>query len=162
MTTHRPIAETDWPRILDIQRECYAQHFRESLEALKSRWAFSPDTCLVAEGPSGIIGYALSHPWRQGHAPALGIPLDEGISPDLLYIHDVAVSKGARGSGAASLLVRALTACAVANGLNRMALTSVQKSAPFWTRHGFTPAAVDDALESYGDDAVYMVSPLPV
>ena len=161
MTTYRPITKTDWPRILDIQRECYAPYFRESLVALQNRWTASPDSCFVAEGPAGIIGYALSHPWQQGHAPALGMPLGESISPDLLYIHDVAVSKEARGSGAASRLVRALTSRALADGLDRMALTSVQGSSHFWAHQGFAPAAVDGSLEGYGPDAVYMVKPLP-
>ncbi|VFQ45008.1 GNAT family N-acetyltransferase [Desulfoluna butyratoxydans] len=161
MLTYRPISAADWPRILDIQRENYSPSFIESLEALKSRWVASPTTCLVAEGPSGILGYALSHPWAQGHAPALDRPLDEGICPELLYIHDLAVAKSARGSGAASILVRALASCAAEAGMTRMALTSVQGSDPFWERHGFAPTPLENSLAGYGADAVYMTATIP-
>lgn len=161
MLTYRSISVTDWPRILDIQRESYSQSFVESLEALQSRWLASPTTCLVAEGPTNILGYALALPWKQGHAPALDTPLDGGLSPELLYIHDLAVAKSARGSGAASILVRALASCAAEAGMTRMALTSVQGSVPFWEHHGFAPTPLENSLAGYGADAVYMTATIP-
>jgi len=156
MLTFRPIKTTDWPRILVIQRECYTEEFRESLSALQSRWRVAPATCFVAENKTGVIGYALSHPWIHTDIPDLGIPLSHLIGSDLLYVHDVAVSTAARGTGTAALLIQTLIAHATTVHAGRMALTSVQGSAPYWEKYGFEIVDTARGLKGYGKEAIYM------
>ncbi|WP_300671367.1 GNAT family N-acetyltransferase [Desulfoluna sp.] len=156
MLTHRPITENDWPQILQIQKESYEENLQESLTALQSRWLMSPDFCFVAEADALVVGYALAHPWRNHHVPALGIPLEPPVNHTLLYMHDVAVSLASRGTGVAARLVNVLISRATACHVPHMALTSVQGSAPFWEKYGFQVVEYGGDLTGYGKGAVYM------
>lgn len=152
----RTIKENDWPSILRIQQECYGEEIQETLAALQSRWHLSPGSCFVVENECALMGYALSHPWKDHDVPALNIPLHALSGSGLLYVHDVAVSPSGRGSGAAALLVNALISSARAGNLCTMALTAVQDSGVFWKKYGFHVADYQGNLKGYGDGAAYM------
>jgi len=152
----RTIKESDWPSILRIQQECYGEEIQETLAALQSRWHLSPNACFVAETENTLIGYALSHPWKDQDVPTLDIPLQTLSGNDLLYVHDLAVSTSGRGSGAAALLVNAVTSSAMTGNLCTMALTAIQGSTVFWETYGFQVADYHGDLKGYGDGAAYM------
>jgi GNAT superfamily N-acetyltransferase len=147
-------------RIAEIVHPAYP----ESEEVPMERLALFPAGCLIAESPVGaVLGYAVSHPSRLGRPPALDSRL--GVLPadaDCLYLHDVALLPEARGLGLGDSLVVLLRALAARSGLALLALTAVNRSAPYWRRRGFLDHSGDGVLAakltSYGDDAVYMVS----
>ena len=152
----REIRDSDWPRILEIQRESYRNEMIETLEALQSRWRIAPGCCFTVEDEIPL-GYALAHPWGKDDIPALNVPiLNTTVSTDLLYVHDVAIAQAARRCGAAALLILALTERAKILDLPALALTSVQGSAPFWQKHQFQPAPYPNDMSTYGDGAIYM------
>ena len=151
----RGIRDSDWPRILEIQRESYISQMVETLETLQSRWHTAPECCFVVEDEIPM-GYALAHPWREDDIPALNVPISNTVTTDILYVHDVAISQAARGCGAAALLIQALIEHARVLGLPALALTSVQGSAPFWQKHQFQPAPYPYDMSTYGDGAIYM------
>ena len=69
----------------------------------------------------------------------------------------------ARRIGAASKIVKALTKHASVEGYQTMTLVAVNKSVPFWERHGFMVAEVPELygkLLSYEESARYMVKHL--
>lgn len=151
----------DLPAIMGIQARCYSAIVPESDVSMGAKLAASPATCFVAEGGGGIEAYLLALPWHFHSPPCLDATecrLPE--TPDTLYLHDLAVAPEARGSGAASALVRAFLAAQARFALPRASLIAIQESAPWWARHGFMRVAVDARLArrltSYGADACYM------
>lgn len=133
----------------------------EDRAVFAERLALYPRGCLVLAGPSGIDGYAVSHPIRAYEPPALGALL--GAIPgdaDQFYIHDVVVAAERRGGGVSGGAIRMLLA--IAEAYPSAALVSVYGTAGFWSRFGFHPAVGVDMtakLRPYGPDAVYMVRP---
>ena len=121
--------------------------------------------CLALAGPGGGLGYAFSHPWRLGDAPALDAFL--GALPERpagLYLHDIAMLPEARGRGAAGAAILRLTALAATERLAAMALVAVRGTGPFWARAGFVAAPdprLAAKLAAYGADARYMTRRLP-
>ena len=117
--------------------------------------------CLLLERAGDAVGYLISHPWRLGDPPALDSLLGAlPAAPDTWYLHDIALLDSARGTGAATAVLDLLLRSTPAARLVSLSLTAVNRSAPFWQRHGFERA--DDVvpaqrLRSYGDDACYMV-----
>jgi GNAT superfamily N-acetyltransferase len=135
--------------------------FPEDEAIVAERLALAPDGCRVLEGPNGPLGYAVSHPWREGQPPSLNTLLGRlPAQPDTWYIHDVALMPAARGTGAAAAIVAALIGLASAARLRSLSLVAVNASAGFWSRHGFSAIEAPDLTEklrSYGPDARYML-----
>jgi ribosomal protein S18 acetylase RimI-like enzyme len=134
--------------------------YPEARAVFAERLALYPEGCFVLDGEDGLAGYALSHPYVRDAAPALDSLL--GALParcDVYYIHDIAILRAARGSGAGEAIVSLLTAHARDAGFDTICLVAVNTSAPFWARHGFMVrevAGMREKLESYGDGAVCM------
>lgn len=81
---------------------------------------------------------------------------------NVLYLHDMAVEPALAGQGIAAQLLDAAIAHAQQRGVQQAALVAVQGAASYWQRRGFVPSEPADAqqqaqLQSYGDDACYMV-----
>lgn len=134
----------------------------ERPEVFAEKLRLFPTGCLVVERGDGVVGYALSHPWPCGAVP----PLDRflGALPRgaaCLFIHDVALTPGARGLGAGRSLLPRLDLVARRHGLGAMALVSVYGTESFWQGLGFTATEPEELAESYGASARYMTRPLP-
>ena len=113
---------------------------------------------------NGVVGYAISHPWRFGAPPKLdrclgALPADA----DLFYVHDVALLASQRGSGSGAMVVAHLVRLAMAADFPAMGLVAVHGSALFWQRCGFAVVADPDmraALGGYGAAARFMLRSL--
>jgi hypothetical protein len=74
----------------------------------------------------------------------------------------VALLPEARGLGLGDSLVELLRTLGARSGFPLLALTAVNRSAPYWRRRGFSDYSGDgmlaSKLASYGGDAVYMIS----
>ncbi|MEN3973540.1 GNAT family N-acetyltransferase [Emcibacter sp. SYSU 3D8] len=123
-----------------------------------------PDGCFILEMDGDPAGYVISHPWYYLRPPSLNV-LVERIPDDAstYYIHDLALLRRARRTGAGSAIVRTLVAHAHAAGLPNLSLIAVYDAAAFWRGHGFQ--RVDDPaltrqLAGYGAEASMMVRPL--
>jgi ribosomal protein S18 acetylase RimI-like enzyme len=136
--------------------------FPEDAAVFEERLKLYPPGCWVLGQGSDIAGYLVSHPWRFGTPPALNSQLGElPADASTYYIHDLTLLPAARGSGAASAIVRQILAHAMQRGFANVSLVAVSGSAPFWQTHGFRLKG-DDAdirreLVSYGGDAHFMV-----
>lgn len=164
MTDWRAMTDRDLDGVVAVARVAFPDHF-EDRACFAERLALYPVGCRVlADGEHRVLGYGIAYPWLGGSMPPLGALI--GVLPDaaeLLYLHDLALSPAARGTGAASGFVAWLVDHARSTGWARIALVAVNDAAPFWARQGF--AAVDGPalrakLASYGDDARYMVRDL--
>jgi N-acetylglutamate synthase-like GNAT family acetyltransferase len=81
-------------------------------------------------------------------------------SGEVLYLHDVALLPEAKKRGAVGSLLPLIYATARAAELDRLALTSVNGSAPVWRRYGFKEKSLPHLsaiLATYEDAAHYMV-----
>lgn len=155
----------DMPTVMYIQARCYQAIEPESLLSMSAKRLASPTTCLGAWRQRALLGYLLAVPVRWPQLPALNSPSCT-VPPDAdtLYLHDLALLPGARGSGAGGRLVRQALAAGQAMGLQGAALIAIQQSAAYWQGQGFTAAPPPDAatrakLASYGTGAQLMRRP---
>jgi len=135
--------------------------YPEDRAVFAERLALYPAGCRVFDTGHGLAAYVLSHPWNHGRPITLNQLLGAlPAHPDTYYVHDLALLHAARGTRAASAVVAALKAHAVARGFPSLSLVAVNDSMGFWTRHGFHPVAdpaIDRELESYDPAARFMV-----
>ena len=132
-------------------RACFADRLR-----------LYPSGCRVLANADGeVAGYLVAYPWRLDDAPALNARLDAlPETPDVLYLHDLALAHAARGGGHAKRGVHLAVQTARDAGLEQIALIAVNDAAPFWARQGFETrhsTNLTRKLAGYGEDAVYMI-----
>lgn len=161
----RPMRRSDLPAVLKVQADAHPAHYHEPVAALGSRLEAGAGHCLVAErrgdepdSSADLLGYAFAHPWS-GLPPALHEPLHRtgaaASSPEggaHLFLHDLAVTTEAQGSGvAAALLAGVKASCRHAF----VCLVAVGGAESYWARHGFR-AAPDVVLPANYGKAVCM------
>lgn len=135
--------------------------YPESADVFHERLSMYPAGCLVLEDEQGtLVGYAISHPWHRGQAPALDSLL-ESLPPaaSTYYLHDIALLPQARGQGAPSSLLALLLKQAEVAGLDEMSLVAVNGSQPYWQGQHFEvlrEPALMATLRSYGEDVCLM------
>lgn len=157
----RMMAETDIPAVLEIQAVCYTAVTPESDESLHAKLRASQSTCFIASLEGDTVGYLISLPWAFSSPPALNAETCRlPLSPDCLYLHDLAVTPNARKFGTGRALVDAFLARLGELGLGRASLVAVQNSAPYWERYGFRTVPLSEPLKAklstYGEGVVYM------
>ena len=147
-------------RVAETIHPAYPEHasiFTERLDLY-------PPGCLVLEINQTIQGYAIGHPSRIQHPPALNTLLGRlPRHPDAFHIHDLALLPTARGAGHANAAIEIFIEQAKALTLPRMSLIAVGESQNFWRRNGFEIAdqtPVRACLATYGDNAIFMTRPL--
>lgn len=157
----RAMTERDLDGVVAVARVAFPDHF-EDRDCFAERLALYPLGCRVlADDRDRVVGYGIAYPWVAGSMPPLNARI--GALPDaatLIYLHDLALSPNARGSGATGGFVAWLVDHARDAGWPRIALVAVNDAAPFWARQGF--AEIDSPelrakLATYGGDARYMV-----
>lgn len=159
----RPLSAADLGALLALQSRCYGAEFLESRSSFEAKLAATEDrsTCWMAWQGDAALAYAVALPVTEQALPTLNAPLCERVaSPDMLYLHDIAVSPDARSLGLAGRLLATLTERAQDLRLARLALIAVQGSVPYWERQGFEPWPARDALAaklaSFGASAQLM------
>ncbi len=164
--TIRPLAASDLPGLLAVQRACYGEGFVESAEVFARRLA-SPANCslvLVREGGE-VAGYLAAYRSALHKVTPLHGDFEPVAQADTLYLHDMAVHPAHAGQGLAAALLAPLWQRARAEGLRHSALVAVQGAQGYWERHGYAVLALQDAgqrerLLGYGGGAVYMAREL--
>lgn len=153
----------DLPAVIGIAAVVHPGH-PEGEAVFAERLTLFPAGCFLAEVAGDPAGYALAHPWTENAPPALDTLLRHlPERPDCLYLHDVALSAAARGSGLGRALVERLLGLARQQALPRIGLVAVNNSQGFWARLGFQAANRADLaakLASYGGDARYLSRPV--
>ena len=156
------MAEADLPMVERVGETVHPA-FPEDPSVIAERLALFPEGCFVLRDPSGIVGYAVSHPWMFGHPPKLDSHLLRlPDCPDTLFVHDMALLRSVRGGGNGTAGVHRLIALAKRYEFGTLSLVSVSGSARFWQRHGFVivnDPALRTYLLSYGDEARFMQRP---
>ena len=157
----RMMAETDIPAVLEIQAVCYTAVTPESDESLHAKLRASQSTCFIASLEGDTVGYLISLPWEFSSPPVLNAETCRlPLSPDCLYLHDLAVAPSARQFGTGRALVEAFLTQLRESGLGRASLVAVQNSVPYWERYGFRAVPLSEPLKAklstYGVGVVYM------
>ena len=157
----RMMAAADIPAVLEIQAVCYTELTPESEVSLHAKLRASQSTCLIASLEGDTVGYLISLPWTFSSPPVLNAETCRlPSSPDCLYLHDLAVTPGARKSGAGRALVEAFLTQLRELDLGRASLIAVQNSAPYWERYGFLAVPLSEPLKAklatYGECVQYM------
>ena len=159
----RALHLSDLDAVMHIQARCYIDIEPERREVMASKLAIKGHNCLVIEGPTGIAGYLICHPWELNNLPALDViqtRIPAGAA--CFYLHDLAIDPDARGLRLAQRLVQQALRDARDQGFSRAALVAIQGSVPFWQTFGFTdhspqlPWALQQRLYDYGANAAYL------
>ncbi len=157
----RLMIEADLDDVSRIAAAAHPEALSERPDVFAEKLGLFPRGCLAFALGERVAGYAFSHPWMLGDAPALDAFLGAlPESPDCLYLHDLAIAAEARGRGEAARAIASLTALAAAERLGALALIAVQGTDRFWTRAGFLDAPAPRLaakLAGYGPGARYMI-----
>lgn len=158
----RLMRHSDLPGLMEVQQCCYGSDHMESAEVYRDRIESPMQCSLVAVKGELVLAYLAAYRSSLGSiTPLHGAFLPSG-APDTLYLHDMAVHPDCAGQGLATALFSALWQQAGAWSPRYSALVSVQGSQDYWQRKGYALQSPLDsqnttALETYGEDAVYMV-----
>jgi GNAT superfamily N-acetyltransferase len=151
----RGITEADWPDVVALEAEAYADTgLTEGEAALRSR-AFA-GTCLVLDLDGRIAGYALALPYPRFRYPDLTRPEKTPHCSSNLHLHDLVVTAPLRRRGLGSRMARHLTDVARTRGFETMSLIAVAGKEPFWRANGYRPHPEARLPAGYGSGAVYM------
>lgn len=155
----RPLRRADLPAVVDLA-DLLHPDARERAEVFEEKWRLFPGGCFGLEQNGALLGYAISHPWRENEIPPLDAFLGElPKSPNCLFLHDIAIAVEGRGHASAAALVDRLMGIARDEKLPLLALVAMYGSDRFWRRLEFDPGgdnALDGQLEKYGARAIYM------
>lgn len=155
-----PLHRRHLPQALALQALVYPAFLVEPERAFASRLDVAAPYCLAAMQGDRLVAYLLAHGWPHAAPPPVGAILDPATRGDTLFLHDLAVSPAARGTGRGRALVERAFALAAADGVLRAELIAIEGAAPFWAGLGFAPAAPSPALAAkvaaYGPNAQWM------
>lgn len=156
----RRMEVADLAAALALQAASYPASLVEDDDAFASRIRIVPSYCHVATRGSDLLGYLLAHGWGAGSPPFLGEVIDSPANNEVIYLHDLAVSASARGTGIGRRLLRQALALASGDGLTRAELIAVEGAADYWKNlhfaEGKTSAALATKVATYGPDARWM------
>ncbi|MCE9649503.1 MAG: GNAT family N-acetyltransferase [Parvibaculum sp.] len=157
----RPMTPADIHAVDEIGRVVHPG-FPEDIAVLKNRLALFPAGCFVADGEDARLGYAVSHPSVVGRPAPLNTVIDAlPRDADCLFLHDIALTEGARGHGLGGSLLEKLKTVARHAGFARLGLVSVNNSRAYWLAQGFRVLEADETLAAklatYEADAAYML-----
>lgn len=160
----KKMTEQDLEYVLSIQHECYTEVEPESRSTIQSKLKLAADSCWIAAVDKSYVAYLICHPWKQGSVPELNeenFVLPENL--DLFYIHDLAVSRKARGTGVGRMLIDTALNHARNVGFEKVGLIAVQGSSSFWEKFGFENSLElstenEAKLRAYGEKCSYMES----
>jgi len=149
---------------MQVQEACYGAGYMESAEIYQARLACASQCSLAAVEDGVVLAYLAAYRSNLGSITPIHGKFSVYLSPDTLYLHDMAVRPDCAGQGLAAALFEALWRGALAWSPRYSALVSVQGSQRYWQRKGYAPHTQltredAEALRSYGDDAVYMIQP---
>ncbi|KAH7071044.1 hypothetical protein FB567DRAFT_213841 [Paraphoma chrysanthemicola] len=156
----RSLLPSDIKSLIQIADQIHTD-LPESHDVFSERLNLFPDGCLALENITTrkLCGYAISHPIKHQQPPDLDTFLNQiPADTDQYYIHDVAILPEFQGRGYAQECIEKLLA--TAKSYASIGLVSVYGTASFWSRHGFHPVQVDEAMtrkmKGYGDDAQWL------
>ena len=135
-------------------------NYPEDAEIFKERYLLYPNGCFVLEERQELVGYAISHPWKNLSAPKLNTLL--GFIPedsDTYYIHDIGIVACKQRKGAGKEILTILKQYAQIQGYALISLVSVNNSYGFCKSNGFETVYISEMqkeLLSYDENAAYM------
>ncbi|QKJ67431.1 GNAT family N-acetyltransferase [Deefgea piscis] len=150
----------DFNAILALQSDCYPTEFIETAQTLQQKQQLAPHSSWVITLNEQISGYLFCHPWFGEKLPALNSPLNHlPETTDRFYIHDLAISPGARGNKLAEQLIQHAITWAIHANFSQVMLVAVLGADHFWRKHQFKPLPTP-LPAAYGEDAICMLRQL--
>lgn len=151
----RPLEEHEVARVVEIQRDAYAEHLQEDAPAFHAKRDLFSDGFIGAFVDGELAGYSISFPWFTDTPVSLHAANESPDKEfDCYYMHDVAVLSQFRGLGIADKLVNKCLATARSLGLYTVRMVTVQGGENIWSRYGFEVYGTAD--QSYGPNAFKM------
>lgn len=139
MLSIRLMQSTDLPAVIKLQDRCYAAELFEPADVVINRFKNCAQTCWVALYQDKLWGYLFCYPSLAGKVGALAEDFQVQSQANCLYLHDMAVSRDARGQGVARSLLAEAEHFAMSKQYQCLSLVAVQNSATYWQQQGFSP-----------------------
>lgn len=160
----RSMKPTDLDQVMELQHLAYVPEFHESRATFQNKLEHYPETTWIMESGGLVLAYLFAQPADKGSPPPLNDEITHKgeLNRDTLHLHDLTVSNRVRGRGFAQVLVQSCLKQGEKQGFNWASLVAVQNSVHFWSRLGFVITPPTKSLESYGQDAAYLIRPLPL
>jgi ribosomal protein S18 acetylase RimI-like enzyme len=160
----RAMTAADLGAVIGIQAEAYVDEMLESTEVIRSRFDAVPECAWVVEVAHQVCGYLVGYQAPLGKLTPWGAEFEHAPDVSSLYLHDLAVSRRARGLKLGPALVAHALAEVKQRKIESAALISVQNSRAFWRSLGFDDFQLEDEIQlanlaSYAGPAFYMVRP---
>lgn len=158
----RALTQADVADVLRIQARCYGAELVEGAAVFQRRLQDGQHCSWAAEQGGQVVAYLAAYWSHPGKVTPLQGDFSTLPEANVLYLHDMAVEPALAGQGIAAQLLDTAISDAQQRGIWQAALVAVQGAASYWQRRGFVPSAPANAaqqaqLQSYGDDAYYMV-----
>lgn len=134
----RDMLDDDLPHLWNVANVVHVD-YAETPAVFAACFRLYPSGCRILESDVGeVAGYLISHPGRQDRPPVLDTPLTSLAEPfDCYFLHDLALSPVARGTGSARNAVQIVVDEARACRLPRVVLIAVGDAHGFWEKQGF-------------------------
>lgn len=134
----------------EISSKLHQEH-PEDDAIFEERFQIFPSGFLILEDQNILLGYAVSHPWKEKSYPALNtlvksIPTESNV----LYIHDVGIIPNGRNPQTLPKLFIALEKIAKIHKLSAFEGISLAATTRLWRRYGFRDLKIKEVEKSYG------------
>jgi ribosomal protein S18 acetylase RimI-like enzyme len=125
----------DIPQVYAISLRIHSLY--EDQEIFQERRSLSRGSFVLLYNEK-VVGYLISHPYRQDTYPPLNTLIHEiPKDPDTWYIHDLAILPEFRGRGMVRYILAEVKALALIYGIEELSLVSIYGKEKFWKRMGF-------------------------
>lgn len=158
------MTQADLPAVTGIAAQVHPAYPEDAYVFAERLTLHSAGCHVLADGDELLVGYVMSHPWLFMEPPALNARLGQlPDRPTTYFLHDIAILPRARGGGHANGMARTIIFEARAAGFANVSLVAVNRSGPFWAKHGFRivdDPALNATLRKYEEEARLMVRDL--
>ncbi|MDR1182132.1 MAG: GNAT family N-acetyltransferase, partial [Bacteroidales bacterium] len=131
------LSEIHIPEMMDIQKICFQEIYRESVFVYDTLVKVFPDGAWGAFYNDKMIGYLFFHPYKNKTVK----PLDSGLvltgEENCMYLHEIAILPQYRARGVPGRLINEFDNVSARYRMNYQSLVSVQDSMGFWKKKGF-------------------------
>ena len=141
----KQLSKTHLEQIIEIQKKCFQEFHEEDMNVYDTFISVFPDGAWGAFYEDKLAGHIFFHPYKNQTEKPLNAKLVLTGEEDSMYLHEIAVLQQYRSLGVSSLLLNKFNEISGQYKMKSQTLVSVENSAEFWKKKGFTIIKKADA-----------------
>ena len=151
----RQLSETNLPEMMEIQKDCFLEIYREDVFVYDNLLTVFPDGAWGAFLDDKLVSYIFFHPYKTQTPKPLNSELVLTGNEDCMYLHEIAVLPQYRLYGITNWLMSEFDDISKLCQMKYQSLVSVQNSMEFWKKKGFS---VIGKVDEGGYDGGFLMS----